>query len=260
MALKVIGAGLGRTGTSSLKLAFERYLGFKGCYHMGEVGEAQPLWVAAANGKPDWERIFDGYDSTTDYPACLFWRELADFYPDAKVLLSVRDADKWFDSTQATIFSPDMMALGSKAPEIQKEFFDKCCFAGIKEHIHERGFMVTHFHRHRAEIERTIPKERLLVYDVKEGWEPLCAFLGVPVPGEPFPHANTTDDLQPRLKFWRELTETLAETYPNLTQEDWVVVRDALRKAEQAQPPPGFDRLKALAFAKAEELRARKRA
>ena len=105
MTLKVIGAGLGRTGTMSLKLALER-LGLGPCYHMAELimnPERTPLWIAAADGKPDWEAVFAGYSSTTDYPACLYWRELAAAYPNAKVILTKRDREKWFESTQATI-------------------------------------------------------------------------------------------------------------------------------------------------------------
>jgi len=102
MALQVVGAGLGRTGTSSLKVALE-YLGVGRCYHMSEVGGNPAhvgLWIDAANGKPDWDRLLADYEATLDYPACTFWRELADFYPESKVLLSVRDPASWFESTQ----------------------------------------------------------------------------------------------------------------------------------------------------------------
>src|SRR5437870_2958107 len=108
MALKVIGAGLGRTGTLSLKLALEE-LGFGPCHHMAEVMlhlESVPLWIQAADGNPDWEAIYKGYAATVDYPGCFFWRELEKFYPDAKIILTVRDPEQWFESTQATIFSP----------------------------------------------------------------------------------------------------------------------------------------------------------
>ena len=115
MALKVIGSGLGRTGTMSLKLALEQ-LGLGPCHHMVEVfahPESIPLWIAAGAGKPDWDAIFAGYQAMVDYPGCKFWRELMDYYPDAKVLHSLRDPDKWFDSTQATIFAP---GSGAGAP------------------------------------------------------------------------------------------------------------------------------------------------
>jgi hypothetical protein len=110
VALQVIGAGLGRTGTASIKVALEQ-LGLGRCYHMGEVlanpGDAD-RWVSAADGKPDWDDLFNEYGAAVDYPTCVFWQELADFYPDAKVLLSVRDATSWFESTRETIFSPQL--------------------------------------------------------------------------------------------------------------------------------------------------------
>src|SRR5262245_11831416 len=108
MALDLVGVGLGRTGTLSLKVAIEM-LGFKHCYHMVEVWANPPSiddWLEAANGRPNWDKIFDGYKATVDYPGCHFWRELTAVYPKAKVILTVRDAGDWFDSTQATIFSP----------------------------------------------------------------------------------------------------------------------------------------------------------
>ncbi len=111
MPLKVIGAGLGRTATFSLKFGLE-HLGFGPCYHMTEVFAGArrniPLWLDVIAGKPDWDSVFDGYQSTTDYPAASYWRELADYYPDAKVVLTVRDANNWFDSVTETIFSDQM--------------------------------------------------------------------------------------------------------------------------------------------------------
>ena len=195
MTLKVIGAGYPRTGTSSLKLALEQ-LGFERCHHMREVimdMSSARLWVEAAEGRPDWERIFEGYQSCTDAPGCSFWRELADYYPDAKVLLSVRDADPWFDSTQATVFSDQM--LNRQFDSAMKDFFAKVVTPEFGEHIHDRDFMVAQFERHTQEVMAAIPAPRLLVYDVREGWEPLCAWLGVPVPETPFPHTNTREEM-----------------------------------------------------------------
>jgi hypothetical protein len=128
MGLKLIGAGLGRTGTLSLKLALER-LGFGPCYHMTEVlmdPSRGDSWVRAANGKPDWTAIFDGYLATVDYPGCTFWRELIEFYPSAKVLLTVRDPEEWFDSTQQTIFSDEHNKPFT--PSSLREFFEKTVF------------------------------------------------------------------------------------------------------------------------------------
>jgi hypothetical protein len=196
MALRLIGAGFGRTGTLSLKVALEQ-LGFGPCYHMTEVllaPESMALWVRAAEGKPDWETIFKGFTSTVDFPGCTFWRELSQFYPAAKVLLSVRDPEKWFESTQATIFSEHAIGMLSGIPPM-KEFMSNVTWSHFGDHIHDKDFMMAAFKRHNAEVERTIPKDRLLVYEASEGWAPLCKFLDVPVPDAPFPRINSREEM-----------------------------------------------------------------
>ena len=199
MALKIIGSGLGRTGTLSMKHALEQ-LGFGPCHHMVEVfnhPHSMPLWVAAGQGRGDWDLIFRDYAAMVDYPGARYWRELAAHWPDAKVLHTVRDADAWFDSTQATIFAPGSFA--DNPPPPMKAFFES--FTGdIAGHLHDRAFMTDHFRRHTAEVERTIPAERLLIYQVGEGWERLCAFLGVPVPDTPYPSENSTAEFQNRVR------------------------------------------------------------
>jgi hypothetical protein len=194
MALKVIGAGLGRTGTLSLKLALEQ-LGFGLCYHMTEVLMDPPraaAWVRAAVGQPDWNAIFAGFESTVDYPGCAFWRELTQFYPSAQVLLSVRNPQDWFDSTQQTIFSDEHNKPFLKSA--LSEFFDKTVFKAYGDRIHDRDFMVTAFQRHNAEVQQNVPQDRLLVYEAKQGWPPLCKFLGVPIPDSPFPRVNSREE------------------------------------------------------------------
>lgn len=196
MSLKLIGAGYGRTGTLSLKVALEQ-IGFGPCYHMTEVmlaPESMAQWVRAADGEPDWETIFKGFTSTVDFPGCTFWRELSQHYPDAKVLLSVRDAETWFESTQATIFSePAIGMLSGVAP--MKEFLSKVAWSNFGGKIHDKDFMIAAFKRHNAEVQRTIPKDRLLVYEASQGWEPLCKFLDVPVPDGPFPRINSREEM-----------------------------------------------------------------
>jgi len=195
MALKVIGAGYGRTATLSLKFALEQ-IGFGPCHHMAEVmlkPETAADWMRAADGHPDWERIYNGFVSTVDFPGCTFWRELSNFYPDAKVLLSVRDPDQWFDSTQATIFSERSMKMLGQTP--MRSFIEKVAWNVFGEHIHDRKFMTEAFKKHNAEVQRVIPKERLLVYEASQGWEPLCKFLGVPVPDTPFPRVNSREEM-----------------------------------------------------------------
>ncbi len=199
MTLKVIGSGLGRTGTLSLKLALEQ-LGLGPCHHMVEVfmhPESIPLWVAAGAGKADWDAIFAGYQSVVDYPGCRFWRELIDYYPDAKVLHSTRDPERWFESTQATIFAPGSAI--DNPPEPMRPFLEVVAneFAG---RIHDRNFMVDYFKRHDEAVLATVPKDRLLVFEATQGWAPLCAFLGVPMPTAPFPRENSRADFQARME------------------------------------------------------------
>jgi hypothetical protein len=195
MPLSVIGAGYPRTGTASLKLALEQ-LGFGPCHHMREVIMNPPsarLWVEAAQGRPDWEAVFEGFNSCTDAPGCNFWRELAEVYPEAKILLSVRDPEAWFESTQATVFSPEWLARPRGTP--LETFFDICVHHEFGDRIHDRDFMLEQFARHINEVVRDAPRERLLVFDVREGWAPLCAFLGVEVPDTPFPHTNSREEM-----------------------------------------------------------------
>jgi hypothetical protein len=214
MALKVIGAGLGRTATFTMKFALE-HVGYGPCYHMSEVlahGRRNvPLWLDVIAGKPDWNEIFDGFAATTDYPACTYWRELADFYPEAKVLLTVRDADSWFDSVSETIFSPRMQ--GSLAGSPVEAMMNGVCFDPLGGgDVTDRAFMTDWFERRNQEVIDTIPGERLLVYSPKEGWDPLCAFLGVPVPAEPMPRVNSPDE-QGGLPADPDLMEKFARHY-----------------------------------------------
>jgi hypothetical protein len=209
MALKVVGSGLGRTGTLSMKHALEQ-LGFGPCHHMIEVfarPDSVPLWVAAGQGHPDWDLIFQDFSSMVDYPGCRYWRELADRYPDAKVLHTVRDPDTWFDSTQATIFAPGSLADNPQPP--LNEFF-RFLADDFRGHLHDRAFMTDYFRRHTAEVKRAIPPERLLVYEVGEGWDRLCAFLGVPVPDAPYPSENSRAEFIGRVRAARD--QTASET------------------------------------------------
>lgn len=196
MALKVIGAGLGRTATFSLKFALE-HLGLGPCYHMAEVlaGARRnvPLWLDVVRGKPDWDSVFAGFRSTTDYPACTYWRELAAYYPHAKVVLTVRDADSWFDSVSETIFSPKMQ--GSLAGSPLEAIMQGAIFDAFGGRVNDRAFMTDWFVRRNQAVIDSLPRDRLLVFSPKDGWKPLCDFLGVPVPAVPFPRVNSRDEL-----------------------------------------------------------------
>jgi hypothetical protein len=191
--LRVIGAGFGRTGTLSMRTAL-MCLGFAPCDHMVE-NEEHPerfaLWDEALRrktaGEPiDWRPLLDGFRAIVDWPGAYFWRELTDAHPEAKVLLTVRDPQRWYDSIQGTIFA----MLDDQLPEGSREIIFTRTFG---DRLTDRAHCQSVFARHVKAVQETIAPDRLLIFNVKEGWEPLCTFLGVPVPeDEPFPHVNDT--------------------------------------------------------------------
>lgn len=205
MALSVVGAGWGRTGTASLKLALEQ-LGLGPCHHMQEVRRTPGQldhWEAAAAGRPtDWEAVFAGFRSAVDWPSAAFWRELASFYPDAKVLLSVRPAEHWWASFSGTIKAllddpgepeePTIVRLRAMARQV-------IAARSLRGAYDSPEAAVAAFDRHVAAVRDAVPADRLLVFDVTEGWEPLCRFLGVSVPDAPFPRTNSTRE------FWESV-------------------------------------------------------
>ena len=199
MALELIGAGLGRTGTLSLKAALER-IGYGPCYHMIEVLAAPERgrhWLEQTqSGSHDWDAIFHGYRATVDWPAAAFWRQLVERYPDAKVLLSLRDADRWYDSVMNTIYPVMTQGPPERAPETLHDFhemvyaliFERTFEGRLKDRAHAKRV----FEEHNQAVIDAIPASRLLVYQPGDGWEPICRFLDVPVPDEDFPHLNDT--------------------------------------------------------------------
>src|SRR5262245_37587709 len=198
MSVKVIGAGYGRTGTLSLKVALEQ-LGFGPCYHMVEVfknPQAASWWVDAADGKDDWRKIFEVYNATVEWPGSTFYAALADTYPDAKVILTERNPEDWFASTQATIF-PRATPPDTDVPFDQ--MFRKVIGRLFDHRMREHDHVIDVYLRHNAAVRRRIPPDRLLVYEVAQGWEPLCRFLDVPVPSTPMPKTNTTEKFGHRL-------------------------------------------------------------
>ncbi|CAE7680263.1 unnamed protein product [Symbiodinium necroappetens] len=212
--LMVIGAGWGRTGTNSTKLALEKLLGGP-CYHMFENGIKKDFrrWLDAYAGNPDWDAIFthhDGkqfYKATLDYPACGLYRELMEKYPKAKVLLNVRDPEKWYDSVIDTIWSPECPEQNwsvrifqeGRDFQAQARAFHKATMLPGVERTDREG-SIKSFKAWIEKVKETVPPERLLVFDVKEGWEPLCKFLEVPVPDEPFPNVNDKDEIKASFK------------------------------------------------------------
>jgi len=204
MTMHVIGAGVGRTGTYSLKLAINR-LGLGPCHHMEAVllnMPAQvPLWSDAVEDRPDWNAIYDGFDSAVDWPTACFFRELSKTYPEAKFVLTLRDPDKWADSFAATIYK--LLAGRDDAPPDKKAWLDMASRViartgfppGLGQEALREAFVA-----HNEAVKATLPADRLLVYEVKDGWAPLCEFLDVPVPDEPFPRTNH------RAEFWDRVT------------------------------------------------------
>ncbi|WP_340150836.1 sulfotransferase family protein [uncultured Sneathiella sp.] len=200
MPIKVIGVGVGRTGTYSLKLAINQ-IGLGPCHHMEEVLHNQPaqvpLWAAAAKGAPDWMAIYKGYESAVDWPTAGFFRELYTAYPTAKFILTHRTPESWAQSFSYTIYR--LLAERDQAPEELQEWLDmtskvidKTGFpSGLSEANLREAFIA-----HNEAVVATIPADQLLVYKVKDGWAPLCAFLDVPVPDAPFPRTND------RAEFW----------------------------------------------------------
>jgi hypothetical protein len=197
MALKVVGAGLGRTGTHSLKVALEQLLG-QPCYHMVEVF-AHPdhvaLWHQAALGNmPNWDELFAGYGAAVDWPAAASWDAQAEAYPEALILLSTRDSEAWWKSCDDTIFQVFRSADEKMPPEwtaMVKEMFRQ--FAGGPL---DKANAVAAYERHNEHVRATAPPDRLLDWHPGDGWEPICHALGVAVPDEPFPHVNSTEEFR----------------------------------------------------------------
>jgi hypothetical protein len=202
--MKVIGLGVGRTGTYSLKMALER-LGLGPCHHMEEVihhmPEQVPLWAAAADGQPDWDAIYKGYVSAVDWPTAGFTQELAAAYPSAKFILTVRSPESWAESFSETIGK--VMEIRDQLPPQMQDWLSMA-YRVIANTGFPAGLSVAElaerFQAHTDAVKAAIPAEQLLVYEVKDGWEPLCEFLGQPVPEEPFPRTNS------RIEFWDRLS------------------------------------------------------
>jgi hypothetical protein len=206
MTLAVIGAGFGRTGTLSFKIALEM-LELAPCYHMVEVlqheGHAQ-LWHQAADAPvPDW-RMLHGYQAAVDWPVCYFWRELAASFPQAKIVLTLRDSQRWYQSVYETIYqwmrrpvSEQMSPIARAQHVMATDLILQRTFGGRFE---DRAHAIAVYECHNERVQRSLPAERLLVYEVSQGWAPLCNFLGLPIPEAPFPQVNSTDEFKSRLR------------------------------------------------------------
>jgi hypothetical protein len=218
MPIQVIGAGLGRTGTLSLKAALEG-LGFAKCYHMVEVfarmNDAR-IWEAAARGEPvDWDKLFAGYRATVDVPSSLFYRELMEKYPEAKVVLTVRDPERWYESARQTIFFarsafPKWAIVLNPRMRVFRRMLDRLWERMFGGKFEDRSVAIDAFIRHNEDVRRDVPADRLLVYEISQGWGPLCLFLGVPVPeGKAFPHLNDAAEFRARIERGARILRTL---------------------------------------------------
>jgi hypothetical protein len=196
MALKVVGAGVGRTGTHSLKQALEQLLGGR-CHHMVEI-IADPTqasgWTDAVDGRDvDWQELLSGYVALVDWPGASFWQELSAANPDALVLLSTRDPDAWYRSASNTIFQP----LASFPPGLETWFgttVPKMWEERFSADLGNPTAMMDAFERHNARVRAGVPASRLLEWTTSDGWDPICERLGVAVPNEPFPATNSTTE------------------------------------------------------------------
>ncbi len=198
MTVQVIGCGVGRTGTFSLKLALNQ-LGVGPCHHMEAVvknkSEQVPLWSEALKGNADWPAIYDGFSSAVDWPTAAFFRELSAAYPSAKFVLTVRSPESWVESFSATIYQ--LISKREKAPDDMQAWMDMCIGvigkSGIPLGLEKAGLREA-FIAHNEAVQAAIPQDRLLTFQVKEGWQPLCDFLGVPAPSDPFPRTNDREE------------------------------------------------------------------
>jgi hypothetical protein len=198
MTMHVIGAGVGRTGTMSLRTALNR-LGLGPCHHMEDVIDAMasqvPLWSYALDGSPDWPAIYDEFESAVDWPTAGFFRELHSEYPSAKFILTVRSPESWAASFGATIYK--VLAGKDDAPPEMRDWLKMAnnviAKSGIGSFLDADGLMKA-FTDHNEAVKSSIPADQLLVFEVKEGWKPLCEFLDLPVPDEAFPRTNNREE------------------------------------------------------------------
>ena len=214
MSLKVIGAGFPRTGTTTLKGCLEM-LGCQHVYHMKELlikPERLHFWKTLDDtGDTDWEGLYEGFDATVDFPGYPWYKEHMKRYPDAKVILTVRDFESWYNSVSSTVLKAGpqtpgqklkmmgkllMSARARKVVKCIKWFKDKFFAREFEGRFEDKEFVRAKWEAYHASVKKYVPADKLLVYDVRDGWEPLCKFMGVPVPDEPMPHLNKKENFK----------------------------------------------------------------
>ncbi len=205
MTLKVIGAGFGRTGTLSLKLALER-LGLDKCYHMLEVAQNEghaAVWRSAARGEAvDWDGLFAGYQASVDWPSCNFWEAQLEHFPEARVILTLRDSERWYESVMNTIYPASVARRELTGPEIREhvDMVFEVIWDGLFDgRMEDKEHVIAIYEAHNQHVIDALPPEKLLVFEASEGWGPLCAFLDLPAPDEPYPRVNSTEDFRARV-------------------------------------------------------------
>jgi Sulfotransferase domain len=197
VTIRVIGTGFGRTGTDSMREALN-ILGFGPCHHMGQVNanpEQKRLWRAlAAGAEPDWDQLFAGYASCMDWPSAHYWRQLIRVFPDARVIHTWRSAESWWTSFEGTILKvieqssePESLAVALVAAQ------------ALQGKPSDREHAIALYEANVAAVRATVPADRLLVHGLGDGWGPLCAHLGVPVPEGPYPSRNASAEFGARL-------------------------------------------------------------
>lgn len=217
MSIKIIGAGFPRTGTNTLKSSLEK-LGLVKTYHMKELlvhPENLHYWTTLRDtGTTNWDELYNGYQASVDFPCCPWYKEHMKRYPDAKVILTVRDFEGWYTSVDSTIRKAGPQNLPQKLSMMSKLLFNprlrsviKCVkfakssiFGGLMQgKFEDKAAAEKIFNQYIADVKAYVPADKLLVFDVREGWEPLCKFLGVPVPNEPLPHLNKKENFKEML-------------------------------------------------------------
>lgn len=218
MAIKIIGAGLPRTGTNTLKAALEK-LGYSKTYHMKELLMAPDnlhYWTTLRDtGATDWDKLYDGYQATVDFPCCPWYKEHMAKYPDAKVIFTTRSFESWHKSVSSTIWKAGPQTLPQKLGMMVKlllnprlrniikcvKFSKASIFGGLMHgDFADMAAAEKHFNQWREDVVASVPADRLLIFEVKDGWGPLCKFLGAPEPSEPIPHLNKKENFHDMLK------------------------------------------------------------
>ena len=198
----------------SLKIALEQ-LGFSKCHHMREVAGSRAqvdAWYALSRGEHvDWDRVFEGFQASCDWPSSAYWERLYHHYPDSKVILTVRDADRWYESTFGTIYQVTssipgwLIRISSRVRRLLDMIFDTVWNGVFEGRFEDREHAIRVFWENTERVKRVIAPDRLLVFEAKDGWEPLCAFLDVPVPDSPYPHVNEAATMKRTLFAMRAL-------------------------------------------------------